>query len=152
MKYCLAMLLLFTSTLMAAQDTAKVYLMAIGGSYSVSVDGMAMKIEANHYIEQKVLPGRHNVGYQSGYFGDWTATSLKATAGQSYYFVLSSVAGRGRTCAQVSSTQGESCLRALENKSGTEQCLPAWVNDFYPSLQQSPGNLVPWGFHTRTPR
>ncbi|MGE5207195.1 MAG: hypothetical protein ACM3PW_16415 [Chlamydiota bacterium] len=151
MKY-LGMFILLAVTLMAAQDTAKVYLMAIGGSYSASMDGMAMKIEANHYIEQKVLPGRHNIGYQSGYFGDWTATSLKATAGQSYYFVLSSVAGRGRTCAQVSATQGETCLRTLENRSGTEQCLPAWVNGFYPSFQQSPGNLVPWGFHTRTPR
>lgn len=110
MKY-LGVLILLASTLMPAQDTAKFYLIAADGSYSVSVDGVTTKIEGKHYIQQEVVPGRHAIGYQIGYFGDWTATSPKVIAGQNYYFVFSSAPGSGRMCSQLSSSQGQLCLR-----------------------------------------
>lgn len=152
MKY-LAMFILLAGSFMSAQDTAKLYLVAIDGSYSVGVDGVLTKVEAKHYIEHKILPGRHSVSYQVGYFGDWTATSLKVSAGQDYYFVFSSAPGSGRMCSQVSSSQGQLCLRALENGSGTSPCraMSMNLNSLYPSLQ-TPGNLLPWGFTTLTPR
>lgn len=153
MKY-LAMLLLLGGTFMSAQDTAKVYLVAIDGSYSAGVDGVMTKIEGKHYVEHKVLPGWHNIGYQFGYFGGWTATSLKASAGQDYYFVFSSAPGSGRMCSQISPSQGQACLRALENGSGTEPCraISMNLNSLRPSWQTPAGNLLPWGFHTLTPR
>lgn len=150
---CLGMLILLTSTLMPAQDVAKFYLIAVDGSYSVTVDGVNARVEAKHYIEQQVLPGRHRIGYQIGYFGDWTATSLEVIAAQNYYFVFSSAPGTGRTCSQLSSTQGELCLHAMEDRSGAQQCLTAAVNNLYPSLQPLfPGNLVPGGLQTNHPR
>jgi len=153
MKYA-GLLILLASTLMPSQDTAKFYLVAVDGSYSVSVDGVTTKIEGKHYIQQEVVPGRHAIGYQIGYFGDWTATSPpKAIAGQNYYFVFSSAPGSGRMFSQLSSSQGRLCLRAMENRGGTEPCRTIRVNNLYPSLQFPPsGNLVPWGFHTNHPR
>jgi len=44
MKY-VGLLILLASTLMHSQDTAKFYLVAVDGSYSVSVDGVTTKIE-----------------------------------------------------------------------------------------------------------
>jgi hypothetical protein len=152
MKY-LGVLILLASTVMPAQDMAKVYLIATDGSYSVSVDGVRTKVEGKHYLQQEVLPGRHSIGYQLGYFGDWAVTSPKVIAGQDYYFVFSSAPGSGRMCSQLSSAQGQLCLRAMENSGGTDPCRTMRVNNLYPSLQLPPGgNLVPGGFHTNTPR
>ena len=149
----LGLLIVLASALMPAQDTAKLYLIAIDGSYSVSVDGVRTKVEGKHYIQQEVLPGRHSIGYQLGYFGDWTATSPKVIAGQDYYFVFSSAPGSGRMCSQLSSAQGQLCLRAMEDRGGTEPCRTMRVNNLYPSLQFAPvGSLVPGGFHTNAPR
>lgn len=112
-----------------------------------------MKVEAKHYIEQRLPPGRHSIGYQLGYFGDWSATSVKAVPGEDYYFVFSSAAGRGRTLSHLSSPQGTACLRAIESRSRTEQCFTGGVNLPYPSLQPAiPGNLVPSGLQTLHPR
>jgi hypothetical protein len=145
MRY-VGILVLLASTFMLSQNTAKLYLIALDGSYWASVDGVRMKVEAKHYIEQKLLPGRHIIGYQSGYFGDWTATSFKVIAGQSHYSVFSSAPGSGRMCSQLSSAQGETCLSALENRRGTQECFPMRVNSLSPFLQPPPpGNLVPWG-------
>ena len=152
MKY-LGVLILLASTWMPAQDTAKFYLIAADGSYSVSVDGVTTKVEGKHYIQQGVVPGRHAIGYQIGYFGDWTATSFKAIAGENYYFVFSSAPGSGRMCSQLSPTQGQLCLRAMENTGGTEPCRTIRMNNLYLSLQPpSASGLVPGGFHTNTPR
>lgn len=144
---------LFLSTLMPAQELARVYLIAIDGSYSVAVDGITMKIEGRHYIEQRLHPGRHSIGYQVGYFGDWTTTSLKVVPRQDLYFLFVSTAGSGRRGVQLSSTQGALCLRAIENRSGTGQCLPEVADTSSPSFQPAiPSNLVPSGFQTRHPR
>jgi hypothetical protein len=152
MRY-LTLLILLVSTVTPAQDTAKFYLIAIDGSYSVAVDGVRMKVEGKHYIEEQVLPGRHALGYQIGYFGDWTATSLKVMPRQDYYFIFVSAPGSGRTWLQLSSNQGELCLRAIESRSGTEQCLTGGVNLNYPSLKPAmPGNLMPSGLQTLHPR
>lgn len=150
----LAIVILVTSCLMPAHETGTLYLIAIDGTYSVVVDNVTKKIQVKHFIKQEITAGtRHTMGYQIGYFGDWTATSFKAIAGQSYYFVFGSASGRGRTVYQLSSTQGELCLRALENRNGTQPCLMRDVNGLY-SFPQSftPRNLVPWGLHTNAPR
>ncbi len=150
----LAIVILVTSCLMPAQEAGTLYLIAIDGTYSVTVDNVTKKVQAKHYIKQEITPGtRHTLGYQIGYFGDWTATSFKVIAGQSYYFVFGSAPGRGKTFYQLSSTQGALCVQALENRNGTQPCLTRDVNGLYPLPQSvTPHNLVPWGLHTNAPR
>lgn len=146
-------LILLASTVAFADDKTKFYLIAIDGSYFAAVDGVVTKVGAKHWIEQEVMPGmRHTLGYQLGYFGDWTATSFKVVAGVNYYFVFGSAAGRGRTIYQLSSSQGELCLHALKSRSRTQPCSTTEVN-LYPLLRSnapltsSPSsNLVPGGF------
>lgn len=150
----LVIVLLVTSCLMPAQEKTTLFLIAVDGTYSVTVDNVTRQVEAKHYIEQEISPGtRHTIGYQTGYFGEWTATSFKMTAGQSYYFVFRSAPGRGRTFYQLSSTQGKSCLQAIENRNGTQPCFTGNVNGSYPlSKSLTSRNLVPWGLHINTPR
>src|SRR5690348_649728 len=84
-------LIVLVSTVISAEDKAKFYLIGLDGSYFVAVDSVVTTIGAKHYIECDITPGmRHTIGYQLGYFSDWTATSFKVIAGQNYYFVFAS--------------------------------------------------------------
>lgn len=152
MRY-LGSIVLFLSTLLPGQDNARFYLIAVDGSYSAAVDGVTMKIEARHYREQRLLPGRHTLSYQIGYFGDWTTTSLKVMPRQDVYFLFMSTPGTGRTGLHLPPAQGALCLAAIEGRTGLGQCQAGVASVSSPFFQPAiPSNLVPSGFQTQHPR